>query len=90
MIGTKTVRQCYDDRRPKSATVVPPLPGENSHIKIIKNPVNTVKKGVEVPNRNQSRQRRLYTVGAALMFSRNKAAVPVYKKLIINCKSLFI
>ena len=24
------------------------------------------------------------------MFSRNKAAVPVYKKLIINCNTLFI
>jgi len=89
MIGTKTVRQCYHDRRPKSATVVPPLPGENCHIKTVKNPVNTVKKGVEATDRNRSRQRCLYTAGTALMFFRNKATVPVYKKLIINYKSLF-
>jgi hypothetical protein len=89
-ISTKTVCKCYDGRRPKSATVVPPLPGENSHIKIIKKPTNTIKKGVEATDRNQSRQSCLYTAGSALMFSRNKSAVPVYKKLIINCNYLFI
>jgi hypothetical protein len=42
-------------RRVKSAPVVPPLPGENSHIKTAKNSLNTVKKGVEATDRNQSR-----------------------------------
>ena len=90
MIGTKIMRQCYHDSRPKSATIVPPLTGENIHIKTIENPTNTVKKGVEATDRSQSRQSCLYTVGPAMMFSRNKAAVPVYKKLIINCKLLFV
>jgi len=32
-ISTKTVCQCYHDRRPKSATAVPPLPGKTATYK---------------------------------------------------------